>query len=229
MGALRRGCGGLVVALLMAASAPATSQPFQTGDEVFSLGVGTLLVTLDQELLFDASAFGARVTDTLAEVSQLLGTENRQIEATLTAEEAALTEVRATLPADEFRALADAFDDRVEGLRGQQEARARALGLWRDIEQQRFFEAALPVLTQLLRDTGAVAIIDSRAILLALEEADLTATAVARMDAAVGDGAEGAEPVFSPATLPEPLGIEQAPRDPVRDPPALNLPTPTLP
>jgi Skp family chaperone for outer membrane proteins len=240
--AMRRlgGCAGLAVALCLGAAPGAWAQPFSTGESVFSLGVGTLLATLDQEVLFDTSDFGLRVAETLADASQRLNAENRQIEATLTSEEAALTELRGTLPPDEFRALADEFDTRVEGLRRQQEARARALGIWRDLEQQRFFEAALPVLTQLLRDTGAVAIIDSRAILLALEEADLTAQAVVRMNAAIGDGAEDALPVFSPETLPEPPGMEQAPRpDPADrqpgaaagqdDAPPLSLPTQPLP
>lgn len=225
---------GLALALALGLSAPAAAQPFSTGTDVFALGVGTLLVTLDQERLFDDSDFGQRVTATLVEASQMISAENRAIEATLTAEEAALTELRGTMPPEEFRPLADAFDLRVQALRRQQEERARALGLWRDIEQQRFFEAALPVLTRLLRDTGAVAIIDSRAILLALEEADLTAPAIARMNETLGDGAAGALPVFSPATLPPSLeGIGPAPLpgngNGAEPPPPVVLPTPDVP
>lgn len=201
--------GGLVG---WGALAQTSMQTFDTGEGAFSLGIGTLLVTLDQERLFEASAFGSRVDDSLTEATRQLTSENREIESMLTAEEAALTEKRATLPVDEFRALADDFDTRVERLRRQQEDRARALGIWRDIEQQRFFKAAVPVLMQLLRDTGAVAIIDSRAILLALEESDLTAPAIARMNALLGDGADDAVDVFSPDTMPAVLGAESSPR-----------------
>lgn len=229
---------GLAAAIWVACGAAGAQTPapqqFDTGESVFSLGVGTLLVTLDQERLFEESAFGRRVDATLTEASRQLTTENREIEAMLTAEEAALTDQRATLGPDDFRARADEFDARVERLRRQQEDRARALAIWRDIEQQRFFEAAVPVLMQLLRDTGAVAIIDSRAILLALEESDLTDPAIARMDAALGDGADDAVGVFSPQTLPPELGAETAPRPRPAVPvtngtPPVTLPTPGAP
>lgn len=224
---------GLAAAIVGGMAGAQTPPPeFDTGESVFSLGVGTLLVTLDQERLFEASAFGRRVDTALTEASRQLTTENREIEAMLTAEEAALTEQRATLAPEAFRALADDFDARVERLRRQQEDRARALSIWRDIEQQRFFEAAVPVLMQLLRDTGAVAIIDSRAILLALEESDLTDPAIARMDAALGDGAAGAVGVFSPQTLPPELGAESPPRPPAtggNGTPPVTLPTPGAP
>jgi len=223
---------GLCLALAVAAG-PVQAQPFQTGSDVFSLGTGTLLVTLDQDRLFDDSAFGLRVAESLGDASQDLTSENRAIEAMLTAEEAELAELRGTLPPEEFRALADAFDARVQQLRRQQEDRARALGIWRDIEQQRFFEAALPVLTQLLRDTGAVAIIDNRAILLALEEADLTSQAIARMNSILGDGADTALPVFSPATLPPSSANESpppaAPAPEGEDSPPVTMPMPEVP
>lgn len=171
--------------------------------DVYSLGIiDSTIATLDQEILFDESAFGRRVFDALTEASAELSAENRAIEAALAEEERALTEARATLAPEEFRPLAEAFDDRVTALRNRQQARARALGVWRDLEQQRFFEAAVPVLTQLMRDSGALVIVDSRAVLLALEDVDLTARAIARIDARLGDGAAGAVPVFGPATLP---------------------------
>jgi len=188
--------GGLV--------APARAQ---TTADIYSLGATSSLVTLDQERLFERSAFGQRVTATLTEASRTLAAENREIEIALIEEERALTEERGSLGAEAFRARADAFDARVSALRTRQENRARALALWRDIEQQRFFDAVLPVLAQLLRDIGAVAILDSRAILFSLEESDVTARAIERIDARIGDGAAAAPPVYSPLTLPpEPSG-----------------------
>ena len=181
------------------ATAPARAQP---ATDIYALGVTSALVTLDQERLFEDSAFGRRVDATLAETSRALAAENREIESALIEEERALTEARPNLSPEEFRARADAFDARVTALRTRQENRARALGIWREIEQQRFFEAALPVLSQLLRDIGAVAILDSRAILFALEEADVTGRAIERIDALLGDGEGSALPVYSPQTLP---------------------------
>ena len=56
-----------------------------------------------------------------------LATENRRIEADLEAEEQELTELRNTLPAGEFRLLADAFDAKVQETRAAQAAKGRAL------------------------------------------------------------------------------------------------------
>jgi len=206
----------LALGTVLAAAAPAPAQ-------VYSLGTTeSALVTLDQERLFDDSAFGRRVFEALSAATAELNAENRAIEAALAEEERALTEARPNLPPEEFRALAEAFDARVTALRTRQQNRARALAIWRDLEQQRFFEAALPVLAQLLRDTGATAILDSRAILLAAEDLDITGRAIARIDATTGDGAAGAPPVFGPATLPPEPADLVLPRPPAGtgDPPA---------
>jgi len=148
----------------------------------------TPLLTLDQERLFTDSLFGRRVAAELNAASDELARQNRLIEADLTSEERALTEERARLPQDEFRALADAFDEKVVGYRRAQDRKARAFQRRDEAERQAFLRAALPVLADLVAELGAVAILDDRAVLFAAQSIDVTDRAIARIDAAIGAG-----------------------------------------
>jgi Skp family chaperone for outer membrane proteins len=197
------------VAAALLALAPAAAVG-QRPDPLLSMGVAPPVVVIDQERLFLDSAFGRRVTATLEGAAAALSEENRAYEEILMAEERALTDQRPGMAAEEFRALADAFDVRVEGIRRQQEAKGRALADFRDAEQQRFFDAALPVVAQVVAESGAVVVLDTRAILLAVDEIDITDRVLARIDAELGDGAAGApalgigQPAQAPAPRPLP-------------------------
>lgn len=202
---------------------PATGQGF---DEFLSMGVVQPVVTLDQERLFTDSAFGQRVIATITEANRALAAENRALEAELGAEELALTELRPTLPPEEFRDLADAFDARVEEIRRVQEEKGLAIAEFGENERQRFIGAALPILAQAMLDYGAIAVLDNRAIVLAVEGLDITDRAIARIDAALGDG--GSPPGAPP--LPDPPGrVPGPPFAPPAEGPPLDLPDPPAP
>ncbi|MEY4982001.1 MAG: hypothetical protein RIR62_267 [Pseudomonadota bacterium] len=147
------------------------------------------VLTLDQERLFADSRFGQAVIARHEAEVEALKAENRRIEAALEAEELALTQRRASLPAAEFQSLATAFDTKAEGIRAAQTAKDRALLLRLDEERQRFFDAAGPVLAALLEEAGAMAIIDKRAVILGFDRIDMTAAAIRRLDETLGDGA----------------------------------------
>jgi Skp family chaperone for outer membrane proteins len=200
----RRAGFGLRGALVLAV-AGAFSVPQPGLAQMFSLGTASPVRTLDQERLFLESQFGRRVQREIDAASRALAAQNEELQSRLVAEELSLAERRPTLPAAEFRRLADAFDARVTQIRTEQEARARAIAQLRDRERQRFFEAALPVLAQVLRESGAVAIIDSRTVILASEQLDITDLALFMLDQRLGDGSPpGATP---PAEgLPTPDG-----------------------
>jgi Skp family chaperone for outer membrane proteins len=175
------------------------------------------VLTLDQERLFAESAFGRRVAAEIDAASRALARENRAIEAELQAEERALTERRSELPAQEFRALADAFDEKAVGFRRSQDAKARALQRRDEAERQAFLRAALPILADLLAELGAVALLDDRAVLLSSESIDVTDRAIERIDTEIGAGAELSPPgPIVPdlaAPMPAPSGPErQEPR-----------------
>jgi Skp family chaperone for outer membrane proteins len=148
----------------------------------------TPVLTLDQDRLFAESAFGRRVSAEIDAASEALAAENREIEAELLAEERDLTERRAEMPPEDFRALAEAFDEKAVGFRRRQDAKARALQRRDEAERAAFFRAVSPILSDLVAELGAVAILDDRAVLFAAPSIDVTDRAIARIDARIGAG-----------------------------------------
>ena len=161
------------------------------------------ILGLNQDRLFSASLYGQRVQSELEAAGESLAAENREIEAQLTEEEMRLTGERATMDPMAFRALAEEFDARVGEIRQAQETKAQSLSLQADAARQRFFELAFPILLDLVRERGAAVIMDNRAVLLSAESVDITALALERVDARLGDGGEG--PLLQGGDLPAPL------------------------
>jgi Skp family chaperone for outer membrane proteins len=151
---------------------------------------GLAILTLDQERLFLESDFGRAVAGRDEVAARALEAENKRIEAELVTEEQALTELRKTLPAEEFTRRATAFDQKVERIRTEQDQKARELTRSREAEQQEFLRLVVPVLGELMTDKGAVAIIDKAALILSLSSIDVTDEAIARVNAAQAAGTE---------------------------------------
>lgn len=176
-----RRAAALVALLGALGGAPAAAQ---------DLAAPTGFVTVDQERLFAESAFGGRALAEIERRSRELAAENRRIEAELVAEERLLTELRPTLPPGDFRVRAEAFDARVQRLRAEQDGKEREVTGLRDEAQEVFFGRVGPVLGAVVRERGAVAILDRRAVILALESIDVTDAAIARIDAELGEGTD---------------------------------------
>ncbi|MGP1358930.1 OmpH family outer membrane protein [Roseicyclus sp.] len=176
----------LVIAMACLAAGHATAQQAEPS------GAGILVI--NQERLIAQSLYGQRIQSELEAASGALSAENRRIEAQLTAEELDLTGMRDTLPAEEFRALADEFDTRVEAIRAAQEAKARDLTEQAEAAQVQFFERAAPILLGIVRERGAAVLMDSRAVLLSAERVDITEEAIDAIDASLGAGGE--EPII---------------------------------
>lgn len=175
--------GGLarcfLVVLMLAWAAPATAQePVQ----------GASVLTIDPERLFAETAFGRRAIGEIERRAAELAAENRRIETDLIAEERELTDRRPTLPVDEFRALADAFDTKVDEIRAAQDAKLREVQGLREDAQQAFFGQIGPILAQILNERQALVVMDRRNVFAASEAADITDIAIARIDAEIGDG-----------------------------------------
>lgn len=146
------------------------------------------ILTIDRDGLFAGTLYGQRVNRELETARAAMAEETRNIQAALEAEELALTEQRATLPADEFRGLADAFDEKVQSLREERAAAEALLVAQIEAAQAQFFNEIGAVLGRLVRERGAVAIVDARAILLVAADIDITEAAIERIDSALGDG-----------------------------------------
>ncbi len=146
------------------------------------------VLMVDQDALFQRSAYGRRIETELSEASAILQAENREIEAELAAEELMLTEQRATMEPEAFRELAAEFDAKVVEIRRTQDQKGRDLTRRPDEARQEFFQAALPVLAEIVRERRAVAILDTRAVILSADAIDITEEAIRRIDEVIGDG-----------------------------------------
>lgn len=151
-------------------------------------------VTLDQAEFFAATLYGQRLNAVLEERQAELARENREIEADLAQKEQALTARRATLPPEQFRGLADAFNAEVERHRSEQAAKERGIYQLHERDRALFQDLANQALVGLLRERGALAIIAEEAIVLGFRDIDITEDAVARLDALVGDGSSLPQP-----------------------------------
>lgn len=147
------------------------------------------ILTVESDRLFSESLFGQRVAQEIEAESAVLSAENRRIEAELTEEEQRLTERRADMEPQAFRALADAFDEKVQDIRRTQDGKARALNQRTDGDRVVFLQAAAPVLERLMREAGAVVILERNNVLLSLNATDITDLAIERINTAIGDGA----------------------------------------
>lgn len=162
---------------------------------------GMSILTIESERFFAESAFGRRIAEEIDTASQELAAENRQIEASLTEEEKDLTEKRATMEADEFRVLAEAFDTKVQGIRRAQEAKGRALASRGDTGRVAFLRAARPVLSKLMHQFGASIILERGSVFFSSNASDITDEAIRMIDSEIGDGTDAG--LLAPET-PEP-------------------------
>ena len=140
------------------------------------------VLTIDSERLYTDSAFGRRTAAEFETLGAELTAENRRIEDELAAEEKQLTALRATLPAAEFRVLADAFDEKVQSVRKQQDGKSR--NLTKAFEDRRivFLNAAVPILETLMREAGAAVVLERRSVFLSANSIDITREAIERLD-----------------------------------------------
>lgn len=193
----------LTVALALGAGLPLALGAQTVPDATERIVVPSPVLTLDWERLYEGSLWGKRVAGDLAKASAELGAENTRIADSLVAEERALTERRPAMSPEAFRAEADAFDARVTEIRAAQEDKARALGRRAEEERQAFIQAAIPLLDGVLEARGAVAVLDSRAIIRGRALIDVTADLGARVDATLGAGGVQTPPTVSdPAPAP---------------------------
>lgn len=165
--------------------APAVQVPAPAAATSVSRGI----VTVDQEKMYSRSAWGRRAGALVAERLRGVEAENDRLFADLSAEEADLTRQRATLPAEDFRARATAFDERVTTLRREREAASLEVAALAEAERNRFFAAAIPIIGSLMRERGAVVVLDPRTVLMSAEALDMTDAVIARLDQQIGDGA----------------------------------------
>jgi len=147
-----------------------------------------LVLTISSDRLFADSAFGQRVLREIESEGAQLADENERIVAELSSEELDLTQKRAELPPEDFRPLAQAFDEKVQSHREGQRAKLDALARRSEESRQTFYALAQPVLIELMRETGAAVVLERANVFLSADTSDITDDAIARINAAIGDG-----------------------------------------
>ncbi|MGR3291860.1 MAG: OmpH family outer membrane protein [Paracoccaceae bacterium] len=142
------------------------------------------VVTLDSELVFGSTSVGQRITTSLEGKVAALAAENIRISAELEAEELQLTELRKTIDPAEFRELAREFDEKVQRIRKEQDAKQRELQQLREAERQSFVDAITPILSSVAREHGALVVLERRNVVLSADSIDITQEVIDRIDAA---------------------------------------------
>jgi len=154
-----------------------------SGAPAFSIAQTVSFRILDEERLLRDSRMGRQILADIRAAEQALDEENQRISNQLAEEERALTEARTQLSPEEFRARADAFDQRVEAIRAERNQRGIELARFSEAEAQRFFDTVLPVLVGLMNEEGLVALLKPDALIIGTDWLDITDTAIERLDA----------------------------------------------
>ncbi len=185
---------GLALALNLAICGAAGGALWPSAAAAQTAGVpSSQILTIEIDRLFAQSAFGRRAMQELEDEGARVSAQNRQLEAALAREEKTLTERRAELPPEEFRALADAFHAKAQRIRREREVKARELAQQQEALRREFLAAVQPVLEGIMREAGAVVIMDRRNLFFSADVIDVTEVAIQRVDAAIGAG-QPAEP-----------------------------------
>ena len=109
--------------------------------------------------------------------------ENQKIVAELVAEEQSLTELRPTMSPEDFRAAADAFDQKAQEIRRERDAKEVELEDARRDVRVRFLSEVRSVVGQLMVERGGGIVLDSRSTYVFVTSIDITQEAIARVDA----------------------------------------------
>lgn len=181
MPSLRRPHAIAVLALALLAGPTAAQQTVPDGT-ANAIEQSPILI-VDQEQLFLKSDYGKKILEKLEADAAALAAENREIEASLQAEEQDLTAKRATLPAEDFRAMAAAFDEKVVQIRATQDAKTRELLRLRERAPQQFLQDIRPLLIQLAREKGAQVVLEADSVVFGSGQIDITAAMIERINA----------------------------------------------
>ncbi|MDC0737069.1 OmpH family outer membrane protein [Cognatishimia sp. SS12] len=146
------------------------------------------IVIIDSERLYLRSDFGERALAEQEAAKAVLLAENRQIAAELAAEEEELTKKRETMPAEDFRKLADAFDGRVQEIRNIQDEKERTIVRQAEEARRDFFASLSPVLQRVLTERGASIILEKRATFASSSSLDITDRVLQVANTLIGDG-----------------------------------------
>lgn len=183
-----RGLRAAMVWGALAWAAPAAAQDFSAVPlQPAQSPIGIVVVDMDR--LFTQSKYGAQVNGLINARRSELNAENLKLEAELEAEEEALAALRPSLDPTEFRAKADAFDDKVKAIRAERDAQQRILNELIEASQTRFVDAVYPLLARLMTERGAMILFERPVVGLVDPSLDITDVAIIAVDDQLSGGA----------------------------------------
>ena len=153
-----------------------------TAQDIPRIELNPPILVIDQDRLFLETRVGSAALAELEERAAALVAENQEIQRELIEREQELTDIRPNMAPEEFSDLADAFDERVERIRAEQDEKERVLNLAREEVRQDFFQENGGIISDIVRERGAVVLIDRRAVILSAETIDITDEAIARIN-----------------------------------------------
>lgn len=179
----------LIVATLFWA---ATSVFAQEGTSLPRIVTSPILV-IQSDRLYEQSDFGQRVARERSAAEAALSEENQRVANELEDEERTLTEQRKTMPADDFRAAADAFDVKAQAIRAEQIQKQRTIVQTAEDERRRFLRSLNPVMEQILTESNALVILERRSTFAVRDVLDVTERALFQANRLIGDGTQPPE------------------------------------
>lgn len=181
----------MFVALLFGAYTSLAAAQEASGEEPQTVVViQSAVLTVDADRMFSDSEYGQRIKQEVDEASLALAAENREIEAGLAEEEQALTTQRPSLSAEEFKTLADAFDEKAQRIRREQTAKANEILSLPERARAQFLRLAQDVLVEIMRERRALAVLHSDTVFLKADVIDITDLAIERLNAVLSDTIE---------------------------------------
>ena len=146
------------------------------------------LFTVDMTKLLRSSEFGKNIIAANNIARKKLQSENEELEKKLLLEEKELSELRKTLPIEEFRPKALEFDRRVTIIRAEQGKKEEFLNKKVRKEESDFFKRIYPFLYEILIERGGLILVDQRNVILWDNSVDITDDAIQAINQALGDG-----------------------------------------
>lgn len=168
------------------------------------------ILVVDSERMFSDSGFGQQLAARIEARAAEIAAENRRIEAELAEEEQSLTERRATMTPDEFRALADAFDEKVTRIRRERDEAAAGFSQSSEAVRRQFLLAVEPVLYSIMQEAGSAVILERRTVFVTREVVDITDEAIRRIDAQLMDRTPADEEGAAPSDTQDAAPAEPA-------------------
>lgn len=140
------------------------------------------VLVVNLEALYANSDLGRQITAQLDDLARAAQLENDEIRSQLESEERDLTVRRSEMDAEAFREAAEAFDQKVQIIRAQRDAKEREITQQRQNAQAQFNAQVREIIGQVMLERGGAVVLDGRSVYLARSSVDITSDVISRLN-----------------------------------------------